>query len=141
MAFRIFLDSDVVISSLISSSGAAYLLINQVENLKLHISNFSLKELEVVTDRLRIERNQLMQVINGRCKTINLKESNKKLKKKYTSYVLDINDAHIVAGSKAAGVRFLVSYNLKHYKLDRIKTDFGIIVLTPAQLLQYLRSL
>lgn len=141
MAFQIFLDSDIIISSLISSSGAAYFLINNVKDLELYISNFSLKELEIVAERLGIDRNQLIQVTGSRCKKIDLKESNKDIKKKYLDYVLDIKDAHIIAGSKKARVRFLVSYNLRHYKLDRTKKDFGIIVLTPAQLLQYLRSL
>ncbi len=141
MAFKIFLDSDVIISSLISSSSAAYLLINNVKDLELYISNLSVKELEIVTERLILDEEQLTQIINSRCQKVDLKDSNKKIKDKYNNYILDINDAHIVAGAKEAKVRFLISYNLRHYKLDKIKEDFGVIVLTPAQFLQYLRSL
>lgn len=140
MALKIFLDSDVVISSLISSSGAAYLLINHIKNLELYISNLSLKELEVVVERLKIDKNLLTELVNNRFQKVALKDANEKIKHQYKDYVLDIDDAHIVAGAKEAQVRFLISYNLRHYKLDKIKEDFGIIVLTPAQFLQYLRS-
>lgn len=38
-------------------------------------------------------------------------------------------------------VRFLITYNLSDYKIERIKDELGIIIITPGQLLQYLRSL
>ena len=53
----------------------------------------------------------------------------------------DPNDAHIIAGAVKAKAQFLLTYNLKDYKIDKIKKDFGIIVTTPAKFLQYLRSL
>lgn len=140
MALKLFLDSDVIISSFLSSSGAAYLLIHDVGELDLYISNLSLKELSIVVDRLEIDKNLLNQVIAKRIQETTLKNSNKVIRAKYSDYVLDINDAHIVAGAKESQVRFLITYNLRHYKSDKIKEDFGIIVLTPAQFLQYLRS-
>lgn len=141
MALQIFLDSDVIISSLISSAGAAYLLINNVKDLELYISNLSLKELEIVIERLNIEKNLLTELVSKRLQKVDLKGSSEKIKHQYKDYVLDIDDTHIVAGAEESQVRFLISYNLRHYKLDKIKEDFGIIVLTPAQFLQYLRSL
>lgn len=45
MLIKVFLDSDVIISSLISQKGAAYFLIQEKINLKLIISNISQKEL------------------------------------------------------------------------------------------------
>ncbi len=141
MALKVFIDSDVVISSLISSEGAAYLLINNVLDLELYISNLSLKELEVVAERLKLEKNLLTELVSKRFQKVDLKDSNEKIKHLFDDYVLDIDDAHIAAGAKEGKVRFLISYNLRHYKLDKIKKDFGIIVLTPAQFLQYLRSL
>ena len=45
MPLKVFVDSDVIISSLISSTGAACILLNQ-KDLDLFISNVSLKELE-----------------------------------------------------------------------------------------------
>ena len=68
-----------------------------------------------------------------------IKIFNPEIKKSYLKYVLDPNDAHIVAGIATAKPSFFVSYNLRHFKIDKIKTDFKAISLTQAQLLQYLR--
>ena len=47
----------------------------------------------------------------------------------------------LVYAAVQAHVRFIVTYNQKDFRSERIKDDFRIIVLTPGQLLQYLRSL
>lgn len=140
MALKIFLDSDVVISSLISTAGAAFLLINS-KNLNLFISNLSLQELEIVADRLSIDKSKLNNLIKKKFNLIQLKEKLEDLKKKYEDYVTDPNDAHIVAGAVKAKVKFLTSYNIKHFRADKIKNDLNIIVITPANLLQYFRGL
>ncbi len=57
------------------------------------------------------------------------------------SDVIDPNDAHILAGSKTAKAKFLVSYNIKHFMVDKIAEELKIVVLTPAKFLQYLRSI
>lgn len=137
---RVFTDSDVVISSLISKKGAAYLLINQ-SNLKLFVSNYSKEELERVVDRLDLSKNKLKSLLKRKFKTVKLVSELEKIKEQFIDYVLDSNDAHIVAGAKKAKSRFLISYNIRHYKQEKIIKDFNIIVTTPAKLLQYLRSL
>lgn len=141
MAIKVYVDSDVVISSLISSSGAAYLLLNSVEDIELIISNHSLAELEIVVDRLKIEKKRLFNLPQNNFKIITLDQSIKRLKNKYSEYVSDPNDTHIVAGATAAQTSFLITYNIKHFKMEKIKKDFNIIVLTPAMFTQYLRSL
>lgn len=50
---KIFVDSDVVISSLISEKGAAYFLLNEQKS-KFVISNISKIELERIVSRLGI---------------------------------------------------------------------------------------
>lgn len=140
MALKVFVDSDVIISSLISSSGAAFLLLNQTDELELFVSNKSLQELEKVTERLQIDYARLTHLIRERFTVVQLDNSVKELKEKFAEFVLDINDAHIVAGAKKANAQFLISYNTKHFKAEKIKEDFNIIVTTPANLLQYLRS-
>ena len=140
MLFKVFVDSDVVISSLISSSGAAYLLLNSTD-LELFISNLSIKELTIVAERLGIEKKELDDLIKNRFNVVQLKEKPKELKELYGHYTSDPNDCHVVAGAKVAKVEFVISYNIKHFKVDKIKQDFNIILTPPAQLLQYLRSL
>ncbi len=136
----VFVDSDDIISSLLSSTGAAYLLLNQTDNLSLYISTLSHQELEIVTKRLQIDQKDLQKLLEKRFSKVELSDA-ERIKKRYVEHVLDSNDAHVVAGAKKAKVRFLVTYNTKHFKIDKIKEDLGVIVLTPATFLQYLRSL
>lgn len=137
---NIFVDSDVIISSLLSQTGAAYLLLHQ-KNLKLFISNLSRRESEIVADELNISKDKFHDLVKKRVHIVKLNETPKELKIKYKNYVLDSNDAHIVAGSIFAKANFLLSYNIRDFKVDKIKTDFRIICLTPGEFLQYLRSL
>lgn len=130
---KVFLDSDVVISSLLSSAGAAYLLVNKKSVVK-YISNLSVKEIKIVAKRLGIKSPAVNKLINH-IKIVRLKKDSGK------NYVTDVNDSHIIAGAVTAKVRFLLSYNLKHFKIEKIKRDFNILVYRPAQFLQYLRSL
>ncbi len=124
---KVFVDSDVVISSLISNTGAASELINNLDIKKI-ISNLSIKESEIV--KLRLNINKPLPMLE----TIVIDNV-----KKYSTYSIDPNDAHIVAGADQAKVRFLITYNLKHYKIDKIKRDLNIIIMTPGMFLQYLR--
>ncbi|MDP3974666.1 MAG: PIN domain-containing protein [bacterium] len=136
---RVFIDSDVVISSLISSSGAAYFLLHQSQ-IKPVISSISLKELRVVVKRMGIELEKLEVLIKNRFEVFPLIKELKGIKEEYVQYVTDIDDTHIVAGAYSAKVKYLISYNLKHFKKDKIKNELGLILLTPALFLQYLRS-
>ncbi len=131
---RAFVDSDVIISSLISQKGAAYMLVNK-EGIQKFISTISQKELEIVTDRLSLNKNHLKIVINQKLKVVQLKEN-----KKTEKYVFDINDSHIIDGAIASKSNYLLTYNIKHYKIEKIKKDLGIIIMRPAEFLQFLRS-
>ena len=138
---KIFVDSDVVISSLLSQLGAAYYLINTAKNLELTISNYSEEELQIVRARLNINTSHLKQLTEERLAVIKVNESIQKIKTKFKEYTSDPNDTHIIAGAKYSKAKFLITYNLKHFKVDKIKKDLGIYVTTPANLLQYLRSI
>ena len=137
---KVFVDSDVVISSLISQKGAAYLLLNEFKS-NFVISDISKKELEKVAKRLDIKQNQLQDLIKKHLKVSKLKKEISKIKEEFKNYTTDINDTHIVAGSVSAKTKFLLTYNIRHFQRQKIKEDLGIIVLTPAQFLQYLRSM
>ena len=141
MPLKVFVDSDVVISSLISSTGAAFLLLNQTDDIELYISNISMSELEKVMERLSLDRQTLKKLAKKRFTILQLGKTVGEMKKQFSDYVLDIDDAHIVAGAVRAKVQFLISYNTKHFKSDKLREDFNIILSTPANFLQYLRSL
>ncbi len=132
-SFKVFVDSDVIISSLISEKGAAYLIINGV-HIQKSISNISQKELEIVVDRLRLDRSRLKQVIKQNFNIVSLEH------KKTDKYVFDIDDSHIIAGTTSSKSKFLLTYNIKHYKVEKIKKDLDIIIMRPAEFLQFLRS-
>ena len=136
----VFVDSDVVISSLISKLGAAHFLINEI-SFKFFISNISLKELKIVGERLGLKNEALERLVKKQFYIIQLKTDLKKIKEKYKDYVMDINDSHIIAGAVKSKAKFLVTYNLRHFNADKIKRDFNLLIMTPARFLQYLRSL
>lgn len=139
MPIRVFVDSDVIISSLISKTGAAYLLMHDARLDRL-ISDVSFSELKRVADVLHLPQKDLQKLVDTRCRVVKIGEKKSELKS-LTEYARDTNDIHIVLGAKNAKTKFLVTYNLKHYLIEKIQEDLGIIVLAPAFLLQYLRSL
>lgn len=137
---KVFVDSDVIIASLISDKGAAHFLLTQQKS-DFVISNISQKELEVVTERLGIAQKQLSSLVKQSLKISKINKEISKIKKEFKSYTTDINDTHIVAGAVSSKAKFLLTYNLKHFQRQKISEELGIIVLTPAQYLQYLRSI
>lgn len=136
---RIFIDTDVVISSFLSSSGAAYFLLNQSQ-INPVISSISLTEIQIVAKRMEIDTERLENLIKNSFEVFPLKKDLEEVKKGYVQYVTDENDAHIVAGAHFSKVKYLISYNLKHFKTDKIKDELDLLLLTPALFLQYLRS-
>ena len=138
---RVFVDSDVVVSSLISTSGAAYALLHKTKEVELYISNFSVLELKKVADRLRLDSKNLQKVTSTRFATVKISGSYKNVQEQFAGYGRGANDAHIVAGAKEAKAKFLVSYNIRHFESEKLRQDFQIILLTPSLFLQYLRSL
>ncbi len=140
-SIQVFIDSDVIISSLLSTSGAAYTLLHDTKGIKLYLSNFSSLELERVVNRLQLNPKKLQKTINTRFTTVKINQSYEKIQEQFIHYVRDVDDAHIVAGAKIAKVTFLISYNIRHFESEKLRQDFKIILLTPGWFLQYLRSL
>lgn len=138
---KIFIDSDVIISSLLSSTGASYQLLHYFKDIDKYISIYSKQELLIVIERMKIDQYKFQELLENSIKVIDIEESIKDIKINYNKYTLDENDAHIVAGNRLSSVNFLVSYNTKHFREEQIKRDFNIIVITPGIFIQYLRSM
>lgn len=136
---KVFVDSDIIISAQLSSAGAAHFLLNKT-NLSLFVSNLSLVELKRVAARHKINNDKLLTFIKLRFSQVRLTEGFKEIEGRFRNYTNDPDDIHIVAGAVRANVEFLLTYNLRDYKIDEIKKDLGIIIITPASFLQYLRS-
>lgn len=138
---KVFVDSDVIISALLSSSGAAYQLLNETKFIELYLSNFSVVELERVSERLGIQVEALSSLIAARLTQLEIGQAYEAVQARFADYVLDSHDAHVVAGAKQAGAAFLVSYNIRHFQAERLKQDFQLLLMRPGTFLQYLRSL
>jgi predicted nucleic acid-binding protein len=123
---KVYLDSDVIISALRSKAGAANLVALNGD-LSWQISDIQALELAKVCKRQGLKLQKY--------KTIKIN-----VKAIFSRYVLDRNDVHIITGAAKSKAKFLITYNLKHYLKDKIKEDLDIVILTPGQMLQYLRS-
>lgn len=133
--FDIFLDTDVLVSSLISNKGAAYLLtFNTPKNVNIFTSQKLLEELKEVSKRLELNTTREKLLISL------LKVSKTKSSNTFTKYVNDAGDEHVIKGANEAKALFLVTYNIKHFKKELIKKDLNILVSTPAEFLQFIRS-
>lgn len=131
--FAVYVDTDVIISSLISSNGAAYILLEKTKE-SFMISNLSEEEVLKVAKRLKISEIKTRNLL----KKLNKVKINKT--EDFKKYILDPNDSHIVAGAVTAKAKYLITYNTRHFLADKIKDELGIILMTPALFLQYLRS-
>lgn len=137
---KVFVDSDVIISSLISKSGASSIVINQAP-INSYISNFSHEELHRTVKKLGISKDRLDKVVKEKLKKVKIKLNQEEILNKFGNYTYDLEDAHIVAGAKEARAIFLVTFNIKDYKLQKIYDELGIRILMPGELLEYLRNL
>ena len=136
---KVFVDSDVVISSLLSSDGASRALLQQ-KGIHIFVSNHSVAEIRIVIDRLGIRPESFEELLEQTLSTVTLEDSLEEIRRSKNDYVYDIHDAHIVAGAVYSEADFIATYNRKDYNHGRIKDDFGILICTPGQLLQFLRS-
>ena len=136
---NIFLDSDVVISSVLSKNGSAHFILAS-SMFECFVSNYSTKELRKVAERTDLDFKSIKAILDKNTKTSVLRGSLKSFKKEYGQFVRDEDDAHIVAGAHKSKSKFLLTYNAKHYDIDKIKAELGITVIKPGNFLQYLRS-
>lgn len=135
---KVFLDTDVVISSFLSQKGAAYKLINKQQISKI-ISRSVKEEAAEVIKRININPKKVSW-LSKKVRIVQLDQVKEKIIKTYSPFVFDHEDSHIVAGAHLSGCQFLLTYNLKNYDREKIKNKLKIIIMKPGNFLQYLRS-
>lgn len=135
---KVFLDTDVIISALLSKTGASFEIIKNSKVNKI-VSTGIEREVAEVAKRLKINREDIKGVLKN-CKITSLSLTKKNIINKYSSHVFDKEDAHVVAGADLSESKFLLTHNARHYKADRINNNLKVIVLKPGDFLQYLRS-
>ena len=136
---RVFVDSDVIISSQLSSRGAAALLLKKQTG-QFYGSNMQLEELKSVCGRLKIDFSKVKRLVMNRLQVVDLGNDVAQIRSKWGGYTLDVDDAHVVAGAVKAKAKFLLSYNLRHFKIEKLRRRLDLVCLTPGQFLQYWRS-
>lgn len=135
---KVFLDTDVIISSLLSEKGASFAVIRNPKIEKV-ISQAVKKEVDEVTIRLNINVDKKEVLENVNIISLNLKKG--KLSQIYSPYIFDLEDSHVIAGTHQSKSKFLLTHNTKHYHTEKIRNDLGIIVMKPGMFLQYLRTI
>lgn len=135
---QVFLDTDIIISALLSSKGASYILMNDAKVKKI-ISNTITEEVIEVSSRENISK-ETAKIILKKVQIFSLYLSKGKLLKKYSKYVFDEEDSHVIAGAHISKSEFLLTHNMRHYCVAKIRNDLGIKVMKPGEFLQYLRS-
>ena len=135
---QVFLDTNVIISSLISKTGASYQIIRN-NDIKKIISQGVLEEVSIVTKRHDLDTKKIHGIVSQlNCASITI--SKNKITKTYSKYVSDEKDSHIIGATHKTETKFLITHNIKHFDSDKINSDLGVIVLKPGNFLQYLRS-
>lgn len=135
----VFLDTDVLVAALLSATGASFALLHHA-SIKTYISSTIEQEFIEVIRRLNLNPHRSQSWFD-KCHLQPLPLTKISLLKKYAPYVIDPEDAHVVAASHLAKTRFLLTHNLKHYQVNLIRQNLNVIVLKPGIFLQYLRSL
>lgn len=133
---QVFLDTDVVISALLSRKGASFEIVTDTK-IKKVVSKAVKEELDKVTKRKAIIKRKSVE---QKLKVISLGLTKEKTREDFSPYVFDEKDSHVVAGAQKSKSKFLLTHNTKHYKSEKIKKDLDILVMKPGGFLQYLRS-
>lgn len=134
---KVFLDSDVIVSALLSQKGASFEILKN-SNISKTITKTIKAEVSEVVKRLHISYSS--ENIFKNIEIFSVKLDKPRLAKIYLPYVLDEEDSHVVAGASKTKTRFLLTHNVKHYHIELIKRDLQIITVQPGIFLQYLRS-
>ena len=135
---RLFIDSNVIVSCVRSQTGASYLVLHE-HSLRCHTSNECQKETEETSTKHSLNPVLVKRAIS-KLTVINLKLSDEEILRRFGKYVIDLDDAHVIAGSKQVRAKFLLTHNLKHFQIDKIKRNLNIEVITPGRFVQSLRN-
>lgn len=139
MKIKIFLDSSVIISALISAEGASRQVLTLCEAViaKGIISNKVIEEInrviEVKLPEIQADFDELM----GRSKFEIIKKIPPDLLRKAEGWISDLNDAPILAAAKLADADVLLTLDIRHFIRDPgVSKKSGLKIMTPGEFLQ-----
>ncbi|MBI2008331.1 PIN domain-containing protein [Candidatus Amesbacteria bacterium] len=135
---RLFVDSNVIVSCVRSQTGASYIVLHEL-SFRCHTSNECQKEIQEISTKQLLNPALVKRTIS-KLTVVNLKLSDAEILRRFGKYVTDLDDAHVIAGAKQVRAKFLLTHNLKHFQIDKIKKNLNIEVITPGRFVQSLRN-
>lgn len=132
---RVYLDTDTIIAAIIQPRGTTANLLKNTHLIK-YLSNTSRAEIKEVVHRKQLSLTIAMEIM-AQCRSVIIQQSDYTDSRKYVS---DPGDMHIITSTRKTKSLFLITYNLKHFKINQIHKELDIVVFSPAQLIQYLSS-
>lgn len=135
---KVFLDSSVVISAVLSDKGGSFRLFNEAQNrnLILYISDFVLVEVFSVLKLKYPSKLFIFENLISNTHFILAKEPSQDLIEKMAESIADFSDAPILAAAKKAKVDFLITLDKKHFLTKKVKDNLKFKVLAPKEFLQ-----
>ena len=141
---RIVIDTNVIFSSLLKSEGVTRLvltLIKQREDVEIFVPKSIYKEIQKyrfeIARRAKISTRLLDLFIKTIFDKITVVDVEESFLKRAKNYVRDKSDIPFVAVCLKTKSNFLLTFNTKDFKIDKLKR-VGIQVLTPVEFLSYL---
>ncbi len=139
--WRVFLDTNVLIAGLASSTGASAAIrdLGEAEELRLVIS----RQVLVEADRVLLKKfPRLIERYRLFIKNVSpeLAEDPSPKVIREAEAVIDPDDAPILAAAKQEGVDYLVTLNTKHFLTPKARAFFAKPILTPGEFLSVFRE-
>jgi putative PIN family toxin of toxin-antitoxin system len=135
---KVFLDSSIVISAVLSDKGGSFRLFNEAQNkhLIIYISDFVLEEVvSVLKLKYPLKLNSLENLLSS-TPFVLAKDPSQDLIEEMAMLISDFFDAPILAATKKAKVDFLITLDKKHFLTKKVKENVKFKVLTPKEFLQ-----
>jgi predicted nucleic acid-binding protein len=131
---RVFVDSSVLMSAVLSETGSAHdlILLGTEGRIALVISTYVVSEVERNLGRKAPDKLPHLRRIFDDC-SFEIAEPSPELVARETANI-ESKDAGIVAAAVVGNVHFLVTYDVKHLlaQATQIETRHGIVVCSPA---------
>ncbi len=145
-AWQVFLDSNVIIAGLISSTGASAAIRNLGEagHIRIVISQHVLTEMDRViqtkfSDRFPHLIDQFRTFMQNVAPFLTEDPTPARVREA-GAVITDPADAPILAAAKLASVDYLVTLDVRHFHTPRVRAYLPIPILTPAEFLAAFRD-
>ena len=139
--WRVFIDTNVLIAGLASSTGAsaAILDLGEAEEIRIVIS----KHVLIEADRVFLAKfPHLIDQFRNFIKNLTplLIDDPKPQAVREASKVIEIGDAPILAAVKSERIDYLVTLDTKHFKTNKVKEYLSTPIVTPGEFLKAFRA-